>query len=192
MKMINFVLIYTLFVAGNVLLTNGFGALALQRNKNNFLFILVNSLCFGISIIAGALLYNLIYTYILDPYNLEGLSVLIIILLSGILNYLFLGLIKLTSKEMYYYYDSTYSFIINLAVLIAVLFTFSPTLSILETLCYSGFTALVYIITSLLFASFYKRLHNKKVSKIIRPVPITILTMAILAMIIYVISSAIL
>lgn len=190
--MINFIVIYTLFVAGNVLLTNGFGALALQRNKNNFLFILVNSLCFAVSIIASAVLYNLIYRYILDPYNLESLGILIIILLSGLFNYLSLGLIKLTSKEMYYYYDSTYSFIINLAVLIAVLFTLSPTMTILETLLYSGFTALVYVITSLLFASFYKRLHNKKVSKVIRPVPITILTMAILAMIIYTITTAIL
>lgn len=190
--MINFMVIYTLFVAENVLLTNGFGALALQRNKNNFLFILVNSLCFGISIIASAVLYNLVYQYILDPYNLEELGILVIILLSGLFNYLSLCLIKLTSKEMYYYYDTTYSFIINLAVLIGILFIFDPAITILETLCYSGFTALVYIITSLLFASFYKRLHNKKVSKVIRPVPITILTMAIIAMIIYTISTAIL
>ncbi len=190
--MINFVWIFTLFVAENVLLTNGFGALALQRNKNNFWFILVNSLCVGLSIIAGAVLYNLIYRYILDPYNLEKLSILVIILLSGLLNFLSLELIKLTSKEMYYYYDSTYSFVINLALVIAILFLVNPASGIIDTLCYSGFTAVVYILTSLLFASIYKRLHNKKVSVVVRPVPITILTMAILTMIIYVISIVIL
>lgn len=190
--MINFVWIFTLLIAENILLTNGFGTLALQRNKNNFLFVLFNSLLLGVAIIVGAVLYNVIYRYVLDPYNLEKLGILVIIVISGLLNYLVLTLIRIISKEMYYYYDITYSFVINLALTIAILLILNPALGIIETLCYSGFTAIAYVLTSLLFASFYKRLHNQKVSKLIRPVPITLLTMAILAMIIYMISTAVL
>lgn len=183
--MINAAFIFAIFVSGNVLLTNGFGAIALQRNKNSFLFILINSTLVGISIFASAILYNVVFTLLLKPYLVENLGILVIILLAGLFNFASLELIKLTNKEMYYYYDSTYSFVINLGITIAVLMSLNLTGSILETLCYSGFCAVCYILTSLLFATVYKRLHNKKVSKVVRPVPITILTMAVLAMIIY-------
>lgn len=189
--MINGMLIFVFFVTGNVLLTNGFGALDLQRNKNNVLFSLINSLSLGVVIIACAILYNLLYTYLLDPYNLERLGILVIIALAGLFNFIVLEIIKAANKELYYYYDTTYSYVINLGLAIAVLLTLDPALSLIETLCYSGLTSAVYVVTTMLFAFVYKRLHNKKISRLVRPVPITILTMAVLAMIIYAISISI-
>lgn len=190
--MVNGLFVFVLFVAGNVLLTNGFGALDLQRNKNNIWFSLLNSVCMGLIMIVCSILYNLVYIHILDPFNLEKLGILIIVALSGLFNFIVLEIIKAANKEMYYYYDSTYSFVINLGVIIGILFTINPELTVLETLAYSGFTALCYVATTMLFTFVYGRLHNQKISRLVRPVPITILTMAVLAMIIYAVSTAIL
>lgn len=190
--MVNGLFVFAILVLSNVLLTRGFGALDLQRNKNNIWFTLLNSVLMGVVIIVCSILYKVVYTHLLDPYNLEKVGVLIVVLFAGIFNFIVLEIIKASSKEMYYYYDTTYSFIINLGVTIGVLFTIDPSLSILETLAYSGFTAIGYILTTMMFAFVYKRLHNKKISRLVRPVPITILTMAVLAMIIYAISVSVL
>ena len=189
--MINGLFIFILLVISNVLLTNGFGALDLQRNKNSVAFTLLNSVFVGVILVVCAVIYNVLYTYVLDPYNLEKLGILIIVLLSGLFNFVVLAIVKAASKEMYYYYDTTYSFVINLGITIGMLFTLNPALNIIETLAYSGFTAIAFILTTMLFAFVYKRLHNKKVSRLVRPVPITILTMAVLAMIIYAVSISI-
>lgn len=189
--MINGLFVFSLLVLSNVLLTNGFGALGLQRNKSNMLFALLNSFCMGLIIIACSVLYNVIYTYILDPYNLERLGILVVILLAGIFNFIVLEIIKASNKEMYYYYDTTYSFVINLGLTIGIVFTIEPMLDILETLAYAGFSAVAYIVVTMMFAFVYKRLHNKRISRLVRPVPITILTMAVLAMIIYAIAISI-
>ena len=190
--MVNGFFIFAILVLGNVLITKGFGALDLQRNKNNIWFTLLNGFFVSVTIIVCAILYNIVYTYVLDPYNLEKVGILIIVLFAGIFNFVVLEIIKASNKEMYYYYDTTYSFIINLGITIGALLTIDPLLSVLETLIYSGFTALAYLSITMLFAFVYKRLHNKKISRLVRPVPITILTMAVLAMIIYAISISVL
>ena len=183
--MVNGLLVFSLLVLHNVILTNGFGALGMQRNKTNFKFIFLNSLYVAIAIVASAVLYNLIYAYLLDPYNLESLGTLVIVMFSGLFNFLILAITKATSHEMYYHYDTTYSYVINLGLTIGILFCVDPTLGLAQTAINSAFIALGYIIVTVLFACVYHRLHNKKVSRLIRPVPITILTMAVLAMIIY-------
>jgi len=187
----NSALVFSLLVTNNVLLTNGFGALGLQRNKDNLLFTLLNTVLMAVVTIVGAVLYNVIYTYLLDPYNLEKLGVLIIVVLAGALNFATMGLIKVTNKEMYYYYDTTYSFVINMGLTIGILFCISPALSLVDCLINAALIGLSYILTSMLFAFVYSRLHSRRISRMIRPVPITILTMAVLSMIIYAISVSI-
>lgn len=189
--MINWMIVFSLLVAGNVLLTNGFGALALQRNKNSIVFTFVNSICLACVIILSSVLYNLIYTYLLDPFQLEKLGIIVIILFAGLFNFATLEMIKIASKEMYYYYDTTYSFVINMGLTIGVMLSLNPIGDLLQVLINSAFASLGYILITLIFALVYSRLHNKKVSRIVRPVPITILTMSILAMIIYAITISI-
>ena len=88
--MINGLFIFILLVISNVLLTNGFGALDLQRNKNSVAFTLLNSVFMGVILVVCAVIYNVLYTYVLDPYNLEKLGILIIVLLSGLFNFVVL------------------------------------------------------------------------------------------------------
>ena len=188
--MVNTMMVVGLLVTSNVLLTNGFGVISLQRNKDNIWFVLWNSFSMVLTILACCSLYSIIYTYVLNPYNVERLGILVIILFAGVANFGTLELTKLINKEMYYYYDSTYSFIINLATTIGVLLTIDFNTSFARVLVATSFVVLGYVIASLIFAAMYSKLHNKKVSRIVRPVPITILTMSIVAMIIYAISTA--
>lgn len=183
--MIDFAIVFALMVTGNMLLTNGFGALSLQRNKRNLWFVLLNTFCMAIVMIVCSMLYFVIYKFILDPYNLEPLGILIIILLAGLFNFIIMELIKVSNKEMYFYYDTTYSFVINLGTTIGALFCVNFVESFVSVVISMSFLALGYAIITLLFAFCYSRLHNSKLSKNIRPVPITIITMAVLAMIIY-------
>lgn len=188
--MVNTMMVVGLLVTSNVLLTNGFGVLSLQRNKDNLWFVLWNSLSMVLIILACCSLYSIVYTYLLNPYNVERLGILVIILFAGMANFGILELTKLLNKEMYYYYDTSYSFIINLATTIGVLLTIDFNTSFARVIVTAAFVVLGYVIASLIFASMYSKLHNKRVSRIVRPVPITIVTMSIVAMIIYAISTA--
>ena len=186
--MVNGMMIFTLLVVGNVILTNGFGALTLQRNKNNIWFVLYNCFTMVLVILACTSFYGVLYTYILDPYNIENLGILIMVLLSAASNFAVLEITKLVNKEMYYHYDVTYSFVINMGVAVGVLFATDFSLAFGQIMINACFISIAYIIASLLFAFAYKRMHNTKISRIFRPVPVTIITMSIIAMILYAIS----
>ncbi len=188
--MINWALVFTLVVTSNVLLTNGFGAISLQRSKNNQRFTLLNCLFMTLSMVAIVCIYGLIYVKLLDPYNVENLGIIIIVALCGAFGFASLYFTKLISKELYYYYDSTYSFVINLATSVGVVLCVDFTDGYLEGISYSLFIVIGYIIVSLLFSLTYDRLASKKISRNVRPVPITILTIAVLAMVIYAITTS--
>jgi Na+-translocating ferredoxin:NAD+ oxidoreductase RnfA subunit len=186
--MVNSLLILALLVTQNVLLTNGFGVLELQRGKINYYFVLLNSFCMLIMLLAGTACYSALYTYLLDPYNVEELGILVIVLLSGGFGFVELQLIKLINKEMYYYYDASYSYVTNLGVLVGVLYIINVADGVLQALFEATIVGISYIVVSPLFALVYSRVHSKKISRNFRPVPITIFTMAVLSMVIYAIS----
>ncbi len=189
--MINGAIVLTLLLLSNIILTNGFGALSLQSNKKSFRFIILNSVCMFIVLMSCCSLYGILYTYILDLYNLEKLGLVIIVLFAGIANFGILELIKLLNKEMYYYYDITYSFVVNMAVTIGILFVVNFKQSFGMMISEAALISSGYIIVNVLFACVYARLHNQKISRNARPIPITIITMSIICMIIYAISVSI-
>jgi Na+-translocating ferredoxin:NAD+ oxidoreductase RnfA subunit len=183
--------VFTILVASNVLLTNGFGALTLQRGKNNYWFVLLNCVFMFAILVASACIYSIVKQYVLEPYNLEDLGILIIVLLAGAFGFIQLELTKLLSKEMYYYYDATYSYIINLGTTVGMLLCVDLTNNIASVAINASLVGVGYVAVSILFALIYSRLHSKKVSRMFRPVPITILTISVLAMVIYAISLAV-
>ena len=62
-------IIIAILLTGNIMLTNGFSALELQRNKSNLWFALLNTFCNIMVIMAATSLYSIIYNYILYLYN---------------------------------------------------------------------------------------------------------------------------
>ena len=183
--MVDAAFLVAILLTGNIMLTNGFSALELQRNKSHVGFAIVNTLCNVFVVLAATSLYSIVYKYVLDLYNIEKIGLIIIVLLAGAGNFGILQIIKSTSKEMYYYYDVTYSFVINLALCIGILLNVDFTQSFANTLIQSSFVCLAYLGVSLLFAFIYPRLHNQKISKVVRPVPITIVAMSVLMLILY-------
>ena len=188
--MINGLLCLSLLVTSNVMFTNGFGALGLQRNKSNLWFVLYNTFTMILVILACRSLYSLVYMYLLVPYNLDRLGILVIVMFAAISNFGVLEITKLVNKEMYYYYDATYSFVVNMGLTIGIMFTIDYSLQFGPIKVYACLVAAGYAIATLVFSFAYLRLHNQKISKIFRPVPITILAMSVVAMIIYAITIA--
>lgn len=177
--------IISILLVNNVMLTNGFSALELQRNKSHVGFAILNTVCNVLVILAASSLYSIIYKYILDLYNVEKVGLVIIVLLAGAGNFGILQIFKSVSKEMYYYYDATYSFVINLALTIGVLLIIDFTQNFGNAMIEALFICLAYMVVSILFALVYPRLHNQKISRIVRPVPITIMAMSVLMLILY-------
>jgi len=99
--MINGLLCLSLLVTSNVMFTNGFGALGLQRNKSNLWFVLYNTFTMILVILACSSLYSLVYMYLLVPYNLDRLGILVIVMFAAISNFGVLEITKLVNKEMY-------------------------------------------------------------------------------------------
>ena len=188
--MINCALVLTLLVTSNVMLTNGFAALSLQRSKNNMWFTVVNCLFMAVTIISCAAIYRLVYG-LLDQYNMQYLGLLVIVVLCGAFGFVGMQLIKLCSKEMYYYYDTTYSFVVNLGTSIGILISLNYAQPFALTVFGACMAAVSYVVVSGIFSLNYNRLANKRISRHVRPVPITILSIAVLAMIIYAISTCV-
>ena len=67
--------------SSNVVAVSGIGAISLQSEKRNFLYMLVSSMCIIVSVIIAGLAYFTVNEYILAPLNAEELKLFVVMLL---------------------------------------------------------------------------------------------------------------
>ena len=67
-------------LVSNIVSVAGIGAVSLQSEKRNFVYMIVSSICIILPIIMTGMLYWVIHTYLLVPYEAEFLKLFILML----------------------------------------------------------------------------------------------------------------
>ena len=178
----------TAIFSSNIVAISGVGAVSLQSEKRNFLFMLISSFFTMLSIILAGFLYNVFEIYILKPLELEYLKLFVVTLLSCVCAFISKSLIKVMSKEDYFLYEKSYSFPTRIAVNVGTLLIISLT----ETIAINLYTLFVYsvgyVLAQVIFYGLYERLDNSQVLKPARNVPVMLLSLSVVSMIFYVVS----
>ena len=89
-------------VTSNVCVCNGFGVPLLLANKRSFAYTGLISLIFAIVLTLSGLSYYLLYNYVLKPFGVEFLRLIVLVLLTGIFNFVAYYILKAINKEKNY------------------------------------------------------------------------------------------
>lgn len=179
------VIAITAILASNIVSFAGVGAVSLQSEKRNFVYMLVSSICIVLPIAFTGMLYWVINNYLLIPYEAEFISLFVMLLLIMVFALLCRLVLKKISKEEYYLYEKSYTFPIQTAVGIGTLLFVNFDLSFLMMLYQLAMFAAGFILVQVIFYSLYEKLDNTHVLKPARNVPVMLYTLSIVSIILY-------
>lgn len=170
-------------LSSNIVAMGGFGAISLQSEKRNFLFMLVSTLANIVSIISAGLIYYAIDRYVLTALDAGYLKLFIITLLSLVFAYGTRVIIKYSTKEMFFLYEKSYGFAMQVIVTIGTLIIMTYSVRFLLAMFYLAMYCVGYLMIEILFFALYERLDNDKVLKPARNIPLMLYTLAIVGII---------
>ncbi len=184
---------YALIAISAILSSNivavGVGAVSLQSEKRNFIFMLTTTLCQILSIFVVGILYNVIEIYVLVPLKAEYLKLFIVVCLSCVCAFLSKYAVKAISKEQFFYFEKSYTLPVQSAVTAGTMFLVSFSSSIVDTLYTLAMFSVGYLLVQVIFYSLYERLDNTYALKAARNVPLMLYTLSALCMIFYAVSA---
>lgn len=123
-----------------------------------------------------------VHKYVMLPYNLESLGILIHVVIIIAVGYLFNFIFK-RYNLIKYSSISGIGIIANSAVLGVVLINMQGNLTFIENLISSFFLGIGYLLALLIVAGIHERLEETQAPEAFKGIPITMISMGIVAMI---------
>jgi len=171
--------------SSNIIAVTGIGAISLQSEKRNFIFMLVSALCTTLPIIFSGLIYFVVENYILLPLNAEYLKLFVLAILVVVFSYLVRILLKKVSKEEFFLFEKTYGLPGQIAIGIGTLclVDFANTFYIImfELAMFS----VGYLLIQIIFYALYERIDNRYTVKAARNVPLMLYSLSLISMVLY-------
>lgn len=171
--------------SSNIIAVTGIGAISLQSEKRNFIFMLVSSLCTMLPIIFSGLMYFVVENYILVPLDAEYLKLFILSLLIVVFSYLIRMTLKRVSKEEFFLYEKSYGFPLQIAVGIGTLCLVNFAQTFFIIMFELAMFSVGYLLIQIIFYALYERLDNKYTLKAARNVPLMLYALSLVSMILY-------
>lgn len=176
-------------LSSNVVAMSGVGAISLQAEKRNFLYMLANTLCVVLSALVSGALYFVVHNYVLVAASSTELMLSVIVIFAVLTSFVSSAILKATSKEIYFLYESSYGLPIQTLVVVGILllgdFTRSFGMSMYELLM----MCVGYIIVQFVFYPIYDKLDNHHTLKPARNIPLMLYCLSIMAMIFYMVAT---
>lgn len=177
----------TVFLVGilssNIIACTGYGAISLQSEKRNFLFVLTTLATTICSALVAGVLFSVLNIYVFIPMNVEFLGILVMAILTTLCTYVSRVIVKAISIEQYYLYEKSYQFAIQTITIMGILLLIDYSASLLNVMFQISMFCVGFLLVQLLFYPIYERLDNSKVLKPARNVPLILYTLSVLAMI---------
>lgn len=177
----------TMLIAGilssNIIVGSGYAVISLQSEKRSFSFVLTTLATTICSTIVGGLLFSVLNIYVLIPFNVEFMGILVIAIISTTCTFLSRYVVKLISVEQYYLYEKSYQFSIQTITLVGIMLLIDYSQTFLNVMFQLAMFCVGFLIVQLLFYPLYERLDNSKVLKPARNIPLVLYTLCIVAMI---------
>lgn len=172
--------------SSNVMAVAGVGVASIQSQKKNFLFMLVTSMCAVVSIIvAGLACFGV--NMLLSRFDVEYLKMFVVVLLAIVTSFVSRLILKAATKEIYYVYETSYSFPIQTIVTAGTLLIVDFSRTFLMTMFELSMFCVGYLLVQVLFYALYERLDNSYVLKPARNIPVMLYTLSVIGMILYVV-----
>ena len=176
-------------LASNVVCVAGVGAISLQSEKRNFLYMLVSSMAIIVSVIIAGLVTYILNTYVLAPLNAEELRLFLVSLFSILMAFATHAILKAASHELFFIYEKSYGFPIQTAVTIGVLLLLNYTRTFLMTMFELSMFCVGFLIVQVLFYALYDRLDNHNTLKPARNIPLMLYSLGLVSLMLYVLGT---
>lgn len=174
--------------SSNVVAVSGIGALSLQAEKRNFLYMLINSMCIIVSVIVAGLAYYLVHNYILVPAKATDLKLFVVVLFSVLLAFGSSALLKATSKETYFLYEKSYGMAIQTITTVGFLLLCDYAGTFLMTMFELSMFCVGFLLVQFIFWPLYERLDNHHTIKPARNIPLMLYSLSLVSMLLCVIA----
>lgn len=171
-------------ITSNVITGAGFGAISLQSEKRNFLYMVVSMAAVISATIIAGLLFSVIQMYVLIPLKVTYLSVFAMAIICTLCAYVAKFIVKIASREMYFLYEKSYQFAIQIIVMMGILFLIDYTESYLNVMFQLAMFCVGFMVVQLVFYPLYEKLDNNKTLKPARNIPLMLYTLSIVAIIV--------
>lgn len=181
-------IVITAICSSNIVAVSGVGAVGLQSEKRNFLFMFLSTLCVALSVVCVGAIYLVVEEFILAKLDAIYLKLFIITCLSCVFGFISKSLIKALSKENYFLYERSYHLPVQISVTIGTLLIINFGASFFINLFSLAMYSVGFILSQIIFYGLYEKLDNQYVLKPARNVPVMLLTLSIFSMILYVFS----
>ena len=171
--------------SSNVVAVMGLGAISLNSEKKNFIFMLVSTLCTILPIIFSGLLFYVVDNYILVPLEAEFLKLFVLTLLNIVFSYIVRIVLKHISKEEYFLYEKSYHFPVQIAVGVGTLCLVNFLQSFYIIMFELAMFSVGYLLVHIIFYALYEKIDNRHTLKAARNVPLMLYTLSIVSMLLY-------
>jgi len=171
--------------SSNIIAVAGVGAVSLQSEKRNFLYMLTSSLFVILPVIIVGIIYSIIHQFILVPLGGEYLKLFIVVLLSVLSAFTTRTIVRFISKEYYLLYERTYALPVQTAICAGTMLIIDFSKVVFFTIFELGMFCVGFLLVQIIFYALYERLDNNYVLKPARNVPLMLYTLGIVSMILY-------
>ena len=172
-------------IQNNVVVVNGAGALQFQREKQYRSFRYINTAFLSLGILVCSAISYALHNYVYSLFDLEYFSTTIIVFIVGLYNLLVSLIMKKGSSFRYYLYHASYSYAMNFAYTLAVIFMLDLTLPIIDFAIVIAVIAVSLFATSALIGFFVESSTNTYINENFRHVPSRLFLLAIFSILLY-------
>ena len=169
----------------NVMVANGAGALEFQREKIYKAFRYLHSLFIILGIIIIGTASYFLNKFVYPLIDIEFANFTIIILLSGIYNFIVAAIWKKSSNFSYYLYTSSFSYPIDLVYISATVLMLNLSVSIPNFFLSLGAIAIVVIVMNALFGFFVRSFNRGYMNVKFRNVASRLFLLAVFSVLLY-------
>ena len=172
-------------VKSNVLVSTGTGAVQFQREKRYKSFRYISALFLALGVVITSFIAYFLQKYVYSKFDLQYVSTSVNVLFVGIYNIIIAEIWQKISSFKHYLYDTSFSYVMDFAFMLSVIFMLDMSVPILEFAMALG-AIVVSIMATNVLVGFYVYSSNKSYINVnFRHVPSRLFLLAIFSILLY-------
>lgn len=181
--LLSYIILYG--VSNNVLVANGAGALQFQREKMYRSYRLLSAVFLVLGIAICSFIAYVLQNYVYSKFDLEYIGNTVIVLIVGLYNFIVSAIWSKISSFKHYLYESSYSYVMDFAYTLAVIFTLDMSESIANFSMAIVAIVLVVFVMNMIVGFFVESVNKSYINVNFRHVPSRLFLLAIFSILLY-------
>ena len=169
----------------NVLISTGSGAVQFQREKMYRSFRYISALFLVLGIAVCSFVAYVLQTYVYSKFDLEYIATTVIVLFVGLYNLIVAFIWSKISSFKHYLYESSYSYAMDFAFTLSVVFLLNMNVSIMNFAMSVVAVIVSVFVLSALVGFFVESVNKSYINVNFRHVPSRLFLLAIFSIILY-------